>query len=131
MDVVAAQSHVLSRVLSESTDFEKIQTAHAKFLAAVSRQCFLHVRTVRNAMDAVLRTCTDLCAIVEQSADDLHLKLPTEEIERIDRDYTRHSAYLFFLLAGISPKLRTRLDFNGYMTREASKFGSLGVNPGP
>jgi hypothetical protein len=134
VDVIAAQSHALSKVLSGATDFEKVQTAHANFLAAVSRQCLLHVRTVRDALDLVLSACSALCTLVEDSADDLHVMLSPEEITKIDGEYTRHSAYLFLLLSGISEKLRTRLDFNGHMSSAAAEFGSVvvaGVNTAP
>ena len=42
------------------------------------------------------------------------------DVERVDAEYSRHSNYLFLVLAGISPNLKTRLDFNGHFTAATS-----------
>ena len=132
VDVIAAQWHVLSKVLADVRDFEKIQTAHAKFLASISRQCLLHVRTVRDALNLVQSACLQLCSLVERSADDLHVRLSQREISAIESDFSKHSSYLYLLLSGMSSKLRTRLDFNGHMSSAAAEYGSSsGVDYAP
>ena len=124
VDVIATQWHYLDEILQEtenSFDFEKVQTGHAKFLASISRQCLLHVRTVRDALDQVLDACNDLCACICDESKNLEEE--HERIQEIDAQYTRCSSYLFLVLSGISEKLLLRLDFNAHFSSKASDLG--------
>ena len=124
VDVIAAQWHRLSEILKDTEttrDFEQVQTGHATFLASVSRQCLLHVRTVRDALDEVLDTCSELCTCVNNNVDSLEEEY--EKIIEIDTKFTRCSSYLFLVLSGISEKLLLRLDFNAHYSSKASELG--------
>jgi hypothetical protein len=124
VDVIAAQWHCLNEILEETKtthDFEKVQTGHAKFLASISRQCLLHVRTVRDALDQVLETCTALCNCIGEHSNELDEE--DEQLQQIDATFTRCSSYLFLVLSGISDKLLLRLDFNDYFSKAANELG--------
>ena len=124
VDVIAAQWHHLNAILEETKktqDFEKVQTGHAKFLASISRQCLLHVRTVRDALDEVLHSCNALCTCICENSNNLEEQY--EHIQKIDVVYTRCSSYLFLVLSGISEKLLLRLDFNAHYSTKASELG--------
>ena len=124
VDVIASQWHHFEAVLQETEktfDFDKVQKGHAKFLAAISRQCLLHVRTVRSALDEVLDTCNELCNCVTNHLNDLDNQ--TTQMEKIDVKFTRCSSYLFLVLSGISEQLLLRLDFNEHYSNQASMLG--------
>ena len=77
------------------------------------------MRTVRDALDQVLETCTALCnCIGEHSMDE-----EDEQLQQIDATFTRCSSYLFLVLSGISDKLLLRLDFNDYFSKAANELG--------
>ena len=79
------------------------------------------MRTVRDALDEVLDTCSELCTCVNNNVDSLEEEY--EKIIEIDTKFTRCSSYLFLVLSGISEKLLLRLDFNAHYSSKASELG--------
>ena len=118
----------MDKVLSESADFESLQTAHAKFLGAITRQCLLHVRTVRNTLDQVMSACDRLCSVISAYDKDPS-SCEATAVDELDAEYAQHSSYLFLVLSGISEKLLLRLDFNSHFSDSASALGAAAHLP--
>lgn len=120
VDVIESQWHALQESLKSSDSFHALRDAHAKFITSVKRQCLLDARTLRKTLDSVLNLCVRLCNLVYENKDDIMNGISQFDVERVDAEYSRHSNYLFLVLAGISPNLKTRLDFNGHFTAATS-----------
>lgn len=117
--------------------FQDIQAAHAKFVSALRRGCFLDSEVINNLLKKILTIALRLTTIVRYMASSSNSEndhgeksssapmamslanIPTAEISRLSRMFDEETSKLFQVLQETSSnanELCARLDFNGWFS---------------
>lgn len=67
VDVIEAQSSILSQCIANARDFSEAERAHQTFLDAVVTQSFLDMKAISQMLEGVFSLCQRLCGFVQVS----------------------------------------------------------------
>ena len=69
VDVIEAQSSILSQCIANAQDFSEAERAHQTFLDAVVTQSFLDMKAISQMLEGVFSLCQRLCGCVQVSQE--------------------------------------------------------------
>ena len=67
VDVIEAQSLILSQCIANAQDFSEAERAHQTFLNAVVTQSFLDMKAISQMLEGLFSLCQRLCGFVQVS----------------------------------------------------------------
>ena len=67
VDVIEAQSSILSQCIANAQDFSEAERAHQTFLDAVVTQSFLDMKAISQMLEGIFSLCQRLCGFVQVS----------------------------------------------------------------
>lgn len=67
VDVIEAQSSILSQCIAHAQDFSEAERAHQTFLDAVVTQSFLDMKAISQMLEGIFSLCQRLCGFVQVS----------------------------------------------------------------
>ncbi len=70
--------------IQSARDFEAVRRSHESYLAALTRLSFLHLHTVRTALDDVLRLCLAFSHAIVEHSDNV-LDVPETTVQQISK----------------------------------------------
>ncbi|KAL3140276.1 Gamma-tubulin complex component 4 [Trebouxia sp. C0009 RCD-2024] len=130
VDVIEAQSSILSQCIANARDFSEAERAHQTFLDAVVTQSFLDMKAISQMLEGVFSLCQRLCGFVQKDDgnSDTDAADP-DKIAGLAAEFRRRANMLYTLLQSNklqssqrAPYLRQfllRINFNGYVENEA------------
>ncbi|KAL3153823.1 Gamma-tubulin complex component 4, variant 2 [Trebouxia sp. C0010 RCD-2024] len=130
VDVIEAQSSILSQCIANAQDFSEAERAHQTFLDAVVTQSFLDMKAISQMLEGVFGLCQRLCGFVQKDDgnSDTDAADP-DKIAGLAAEFRRRANMLYTLLQSNklqssqrAPYLRQfllRINFNGYVENEA------------
>lgn len=130
VDVIEAQSSILSQCIANAQDFSEAERAHQTFLNAVVTQSFLDMKAISQMLEGVFSLCQRLCGFVQKDdgSSDTDAADP-DKIAGLAAEFRRRANMLYTLLQSNklqssqrAPYLRQfllRINFNGYVENEA------------
>lgn len=65
VDVIEAQSSILSQCIANAQDFSEAERAHQTFLDAVVTQSFLDMKAISQMLEGIFSLCQRLCGFVQ------------------------------------------------------------------
>lgn len=65
VDVIEAQSSVLSQCIANAQDFSEAERAHETFMDAVVTQSFLDMKAISQMLEGIFGLCQRLCGFVQ------------------------------------------------------------------
>lgn len=75
VDVIEAQSSILSQCIANAQDFSEAERAHQTFMDAVVTQSFLDMKAISQMLEGIFSLCQRLCGFVQVSKLDVVLSL--------------------------------------------------------
>ncbi|KAL0056051.1 hypothetical protein WJX82_007204 [Trebouxia sp. C0006] len=130
VDVIEAQSSVLSQCIANAQDFSEAERAHETFMDAVVTQSFLDMKAISQMLEGIFSLCQRLCGFVQRDdgSSDTDAADP-DKIAGLAAEFKRRANMLYTLLQSNklqssqrAPYLRQfllRINYNGYVENEA------------
>lgn len=130
VDVIEAQSSILSQCIANAQDFSEAERAHQTFLDTVVTQSFLDMKAISQMLEGIFSLCQRLCGFVQKDdgSSDTDAADP-DKIAGLAAEFKRRANMLYTLLQSNklqssqrAPYLRQfllRINYNGYVENEA------------
>ncbi|KAK9803977.1 hypothetical protein WJX72_009639 [[Myrmecia] bisecta] len=130
VDVIEAQSSILTERIANARDFKEAERAHKAFMDALVMQTFLDMKQITQMLEAIFMLCQRMCGIIQKDdgSRDVDAANP-EKVDSLSKDFRRRANMLYTLLQSNklqssqrAPYLRQfllRLNYNGYVEQEA------------